>query len=418
LVLHMAVDELKSRVVQSVDATEVVELVKSLIRIPSLQDEETKVACFIAQFMETNGIEVEMHEVEPGRFQPVGWIRGTGEGPSLAFCGHMDTQPPPMDYADEPFVPYEKNGCLYGLGVGNMKAGLGASLAAAVALRRARAALKGNLVLMPVVGEHQGGVGTDFNIRNALIPDMTIVNESTNLGILTKSPSSISVLISTFGETRHISRLFLPPEPVNAINKMCKVIDAVQRMKFTHEPSRDFPELPVVNIGAIMGGKGREYNIHRDTTTASYCTISINIRGPHSMTAESVKNDLERELERLRKNDQALQYEIEMPPETYREPWRVKKLFMPGNNLPLNSTIVEALQKNHKLVTGSEPQVGTKKYSTDDAGRLTLAGSQALSYGPGTKSESRPTREGVVIDTIVTCAKVLAATAAEICGMN
>jgi acetylornithine deacetylase/succinyl-diaminopimelate desuccinylase-like protein len=299
-----------------------------------------------------------------------------------------------------------------------MKAGLGASLAAAAAVRRAGIALKGNLILMPVVGEHQGGVGTDYNIRNVTVPDMTIVNESTNLGILTKSPSSISVLVSAIGETRHISRLFLPPEPVNAINKMCKVIDAVQKMKFTYVPSQDFPELPVVNIGAIMGGKGREYNIHRDTTTASYCTVSINIRGPHSMTAESVKKDLQRELETLKTKDPTLQYEIEIPPETYREPWRVKKLFMPGNNLPLNSYIVQALQKNHRFVTGSEPRVGTKKYSTDDAGRLTLAGSQALSYGPGTRSETRPTREGVVVDTIVTCAKVLAATAIEVCSTN
>lgn len=404
----------KRQVLAEIQEQAVVGLVEDLLRIPSLQDEETAIAEFIGRFMERNGIAVDLHEVESGRLQPVGRIRGASDHVTLALCGHMDTQPVPMEYADDPYAPYVDDGLLFGHGVGNMKAGLGAALSAAAALQRVKIPLRSTLLVMPVVGEHQGGVGTEYNIRHVAVPDMAIVNESTSLSLLTKSPSSISVLVSTIGDTRHISRLHHPPPPVNAITQMSRVIEALPTMELTHAPSPDYPELPRLNIGAIMGGQGRDYNIHRDTTTASYCTISLNVRAPVGVTADSVKRDLTAFLETMKATDPSLNYEVEVPPATYRAPWRVKKLFMPGNDLPIDAPIVQTLRRNHVYVTGTEPQVGTKKYSTDDAGRLTLAGSQALSYGPG-RGARTARRESVVVETIVTCAKVLAATAVEVC---
>ena len=67
--MNNQLSELMLRVQKHIDEDELIKLVKNLIKIPSYQDKETKLARFIGKYMEENEIEVDMREVEPGRFQ-------------------------------------------------------------------------------------------------------------------------------------------------------------------------------------------------------------------------------------------------------------------------------------------------------------------------------------------------------------
>ena len=76
-----------------IDEQELVELAKSLVRIPSFIGEETPVARWLASYLSSRGYEVELQEVERGWFQTVAVLKGSGQGRSIMFNGHLDINP-------------------------------------------------------------------------------------------------------------------------------------------------------------------------------------------------------------------------------------------------------------------------------------------------------------------------------------
>ncbi|MFQ6077218.1 MAG: M20 family metallopeptidase, partial [Candidatus Bathyarchaeia archaeon] len=352
-------ESIHKKILSQIDEGEIVKLAKDLIKIKSFQGYESEVAYFLERLMKKNGLEVEMQEVEKGRFQAIGWLRGSGEGPSVAFNGHTDIDPVPLGYSRDPFTPYEEDGKLYGHGIENMKAGVTANIMAAIAIKRAGVHLKGDIIVENVVGELQGGVGTYYTIERGIIPDYTIVTEPTNLYIRTKHAGVVQFLVSTIGVARWIGILDkVHPtlgKAVNAIEKMLKVVETLKKVKLTHDPKNvHVPGLPKMIIGGIIGGQGREYNLTRPSVSPDFCTISVDVRMIPGMTVESVRGDIETALEELRREDPDLSYEIEGPPNTNKPPWRAMKLVMPPVNLPDDEYLVQLVRKNHRLVTGRD----------------------------------------------------------------
>lgn len=419
-------EELRKEFLDLVDEDEVIEFAKRLLRIPSYSGEETEAAKFLASFMEENGLEVELQEVERGRLQAIGRLRGTGEGRSLAFNGHIDIDPVCLGYTIEPFRPVVKDGRLYGHGVFNMKAGVVANVMAAIAVKRSGIQLKGNLLVECVVGELQGGVGTAYTIEHGIVPDMAIVAEPTNLCIRTKHVSVVQLLISTRGTAKWIGWKILDKKSVNAIEKMCKVIHALKNIHFTCYPDPEMPELPSMLIGGIMGGMGRTYSLKRPSIVPDICTISVDIRYSvkNGMTTQSIKKDVERVLEKLKRKDPDLTTEIKMPPAAYKKPWEAMKLVMPPLDLSKDEYIVQVVKQNHKYVTGEEiKQVGIHlpgSYAGTDAGHLWKAGTKAIVYGPswGSPGHGSPPDAYVEINNLITCTRVLALTAIDVCGIK
>ena len=86
---------------------------------------------------------------------------GTGGGRSLLLSGHIDTVPTgrtPWKHGSA-FSAVVRGGRLYGRGSWDMKAGLVAQFGVAVALKRARVRLRGDLLCESVVDEEFGGGG-------------------------------------------------------------------------------------------------------------------------------------------------------------------------------------------------------------------------------------------------------------------
>ena len=81
------------KVIDQVDQKAIVDLAGELIKIPSFKLEETPVATFLADFFERRGYKVDLQEVEPGRFQTIATLEGTGEGPSLMLNGVWTSSP-------------------------------------------------------------------------------------------------------------------------------------------------------------------------------------------------------------------------------------------------------------------------------------------------------------------------------------
>ena len=265
------------RVISNIDENEAVSLASDLIKIPSFKTEETPVATFLADLFRQRGYEVDLQEVEPGRFQTIATLKGSGGGKSLMLNGHMDIDPLAFGWKRDPWMPSREGDRLYGAGANNMKGGLTSIITAAEAISRSGVPMKGDLVVACVVGELQGGVGTLHALRNGLRTDAAIVAEPVGDGdnIITTHVGWVELAISTIGLSQHISRSH---RAVDAIDMMIKAIPAIKNVEFTYTPRPDLPDMPRVIVGTIIGGRGRDHDLKGPNFTCDYCTIVADVR--------------------------------------------------------------------------------------------------------------------------------------------
>ena len=84
-------EQARQAAIAALDPAEAVRLVKQLVDIPSPEGEELECARFLYGYMREAGIEAHLQEVEEGRANVIGVVRGEGDGPTLMLNGHLDT---------------------------------------------------------------------------------------------------------------------------------------------------------------------------------------------------------------------------------------------------------------------------------------------------------------------------------------
>lgn len=407
--------EWEKKVLDEIELDELIEVLKNLQAFHSWSGEEQEAAEFMVSWMDDNGFETQLQEVEPKRSNALGFLRGSGEGPSLMFNGHLDIDPMPMDYKGDPWDCRIENGVMYGHGIANMKAGVTAMTIAAAAIKRAGVPLKGDIMVAGVVGELQAGVGTVHMLQSGIVPDVAVVPEPSELNVRTVHAGVLELLIHCRGKSGWVGATFMY-KTVSAVEKMYKVIDGLNNLKFSFAGREDLPHLPRLVVGAIMGGITEEYAVHRPAFVPDFCTIAVDIRIPPGMTFDETVADIQKMLDDLLAEDPDMNTEIELPPAAYRHPWYAMQVAMPPLDTPHSEPIVQTVAARHKFVTGEEAHVGIEmpgSHAGTDAGHLSAAGTKALVYGPTSNAffESQ-----VVLDHLLTCCKVHALTALDMCG--
>jgi acetylornithine deacetylase len=406
------------RVLAGVDRDALVDLASQLVRIPSFCPDETPVARFLADYFRPRGYEVELQEVEPDRLQAIATLPGAGGGPRLMFNGHTDINSLARGWTRDPFTPWVEGDRLYGHGVQNMKGGLATMIQAAEVIRQAGVRLRGDLVLACVVGETQGGEGTHHLLERGHRTDMAVLTEPYGLGhLVTLHGGILHLAIHTYGVTGHISQI---EKTVSAVLKMTDVVQALQQVRFTFRPHAELPALPRLNVGSIIGGRGERYVLVEPPYVPDLCTIIVDVHFLPGQTVEGIVLDLRRRLDALRHADPTLRYEIEIPPPAFFKGRR--RLVMEPVDVPRDSPIVQAVARHHQAVTGRPPAViGAllpMSYSAGDSSWLWKAGIPCLHYGPaGGFLETGPGGSYVLISEMEACAKVLALTALDVCGI-
>ena len=404
-------------ILEHVSRDELVSLAGDLIRIPSFCPDETPVARFLEDFFVARGYDVMLQEVEPGRLQTIAALRGTSGGPVLMFNGHTDINSLTLGGNGDPWTPVVEGDRLYGHGVQNMKGGVASMITAAEAIRKSGLPLRGDLVVACVVGETQGGEGTHFLLESGFRADMAILPEPFGVANLVTVHSGIAHLaIHTHGVTGHISQM---ERTVNAVQKMTKVIDALSHVEFTFQPHPGLPDLPRLNVGSVIGGRGASYVLVEPPYVPDLCTTIVDVHFVPGQTVESIVGDLRRTLDPLAAEDPQLRYDIEIPPPEYFRGRR--RLVMEPIDVPVDAPVVQSLSRNHQRVTGSQPEsIGALvplSYSAGDASWLWRAGIPSVYYGPaGGFGETGSGGSYVFVSEMVVCAQVLALTAHEMCA--
>ena len=200
---------------------------------------------------------------------------------------------------------------------------------------------------------------------------------------------------------------------------MLKVIPALQQVRFRYEPRADLPDLPLLNVGCIIGGRGRDYDLKGPNYTCDFCTVLVDVRFLPSQTTETVVADIRAALDALKVEDPELEYEIEVPPPASFKALRVT---MEPTDVPHDADIVQAVIRGYRAVTGEEPRtVGTilpLSYGGDDTCHLWRAGIPCVLYGPEGVEQSKEEADNFIsISEMVLATKVLALTALDVCGV-
>jgi acetylornithine deacetylase len=404
-----------SAAVAAVDTQAIVELAKDLIRIPSFKGDESDCARFLVQYMKGRGFEADLQEVEPGRYNAIGRLKGAGGGKSLMFNGHMDIDPLARDWRRDPWTPVIEGDRLYGAGISNMKAGVASMIGAADAVRRSGTRLAGDIVITCVVGELQGGVGSAFVAKNGPRTDFCIVTEPYGAdNIATAHAGWVQAAVHVLGRSAHISVMH---EGIDAIRLGAKAVDALYATKFTYTPRRQLDGVPRILVGAAIGGQGREHDLKGPNYVCDFFTLLVDVRFDPSQTPESVGADLRRSLDELKAREPDFAYELEIPaPPHYRIAYEV----MPPFDLPEDASILDAVKRAYREVTGKDPAyagVPPNPSGVDDTGHFLKAGIPCLLYGPGGYYELPEAPDMYTsIAEMETAAKVLARVALDVCG--
>ena len=401
----------------SVDTSAMLDLAQDMVRIPSFKTEESDLARFLSEFLGSRGYDVELQEVDTGRFQTIATLKGAGGGKSLMLNGHIDMDPLAMGWNRDPWTPSVEGNRIFGGGIRNMKAGVASMITAAEAIRLSGTKLKGDLVLACVVGELQGGVGTSHLVKNGPLADMAVVPEPFGSeNVVTVHAGVLEMAVHVLGNSRHISR---KEEAVDAIANMCKAVPAIGNVDFTYEPRADLPGLPRINVGAIIGGRGRDYDLRGPNFVSDFCTVIVDVRYLPGMTSQSVKADIQRALDAIADDDPDFHFEIEMPPDPKHKVFRV---VMEPFDLPRDEYILQSVLRHYRTVTGGEPEglgaVLPYSYTGDDTCHLWQAGVPCLLFGPGGGSESDTIPDEYIrISDMEEVAKVLTLTALDVCNL-
>ncbi len=402
--------------VDLVTRQDLVDIGTKLVTFPSFKGDETPLARFLAEWLGEKGYEIELDEVEPGRFQIIATLKGSGGGHSLMLNGHLDINSLPRGWNRDPWTAWVEGDRLHGHGIQNMKGGLASLIVAAEAVRKGGVRLKGDLVLAFVVGETQGGEGMHHLMKRGFRTDAALITEPFGSGnIATVHGGIVHFAVHTIGRTGHMSRL---DGTVHAIHKMTKVIEALGRVRFTCKARPDLPELPRLNVGSIIGGRGETYILHDAPYIPDLCTIIVDVHFLPGQTVDTILADVRNELDKLRVADPQLRYEIEIPPPDYFKGRR--RLVMPPVDVPVDSLIVQSVAGSYETVTGRKPRkIGAilpTAYSACDTSWLWDAGIPCLNYGPAaTYDASGPEETYVAIGEMEECAKILVLTAFDIC---
>ena len=373
-----------------IDPAEIAKLTMDMVDIPSPMGGERELAEYLVGRFKAAGLRTRLQEVEPDRFNVFGVLEGTGGGPRVMYCGHLDSTYGGDEEGIRDLGPgyqpksWREDDWIYGVGVYNMKGGHASSILAVEALARAKAKFRGELTIAGVVGEtchtpvgrYQGaryrgcGIGSRFMVNNGITADMVVIPEPTSNRISVASGGYVFFELVTRGNPgatyRRGGQSVAVKPGEDAIEKMLRAIPSLRQWgeryladtKYKGEPAGN------VNIIAIEGG-----HPFRASKLPCFCRLYLEVGlMPGQMHADII--DAVRKLTadvRTREPD----IEIEM---------NVVQTAHAAEISP-DEYVVRAVTEAHGSVWGQAPEVTWDGWYADTA-PLTRAGIPAICYGP------------------------------------
>jgi acetylornithine deacetylase/succinyl-diaminopimelate desuccinylase family protein len=374
------------------------DVLQRLVRIdsvnPSLDPDhpgETEISGYVSDVLESLGLDVAVHETEPGRPSVAARLTGKGSGRSLMLNAHYDTVG--VEGMAQPFAGDIREGRLYGRGAYDMKGSLAACIGAVEAIVREGVTPAGDIIIAAVADEEHSSIGT-MDIAARYPVDGAIVTEPTSLRVCLAHKGFTWLEVVTKGRAAHGSK---PDKGIDANIRMGRILARLENLAESIAAGAKHPLLGAASLHAatLAGGSGL-------STYAAQCTLGIERRTLPGETEDGVVAQIEEIVDELRAADPAFSAMVR------------RLLHRPAFEADPDSPLVALLSAEVKAVMGSDPEfIGDSPWM--DSALLAQAGADTVVFGPHGEGAHADV-EWVDLESVHHAADILARTALAYCG--
>ena len=366
---------------------------------------EGRVTDYLVQRFMAAGLSWARQPVSPGRDNVVARLDATvPDAPTILWDAHQDTVPV-EGMTIEPFMPFVRDGRLYGRGSCDVKGGMTSMLVAIDRLRSSDRPRRAHIVFTATVNEEFGFSGAKAIARlwTAAAAELTpmdlaardlfggppvaaVVAEPTELDIVTQHKGAVRWRTRVHGVACHSA---FPEQGDNAIYAAGRAIGAIEslaRELLTRHPDHPCGP-PTLNLGTIRGGAG--VNLVPDLVV-----LELERRVVPGESPEAARDEV---IERIARACGGARIEHDAP-------------FLQSAGLPLMTNrhwfdrlTAAAVEK------GVASRQIAARYGTN-ASVFAAAGVPSLVFGPGSIAQAHTADEWIELSQVDTAADILAAT--------
>lgn len=398
-----------------VDRDRILRDLGALVAVPSVTGTERAAQDVVAGMLDDAGLRVERVETDPGElstdpafpgtevphaaFPVVAGRLDTGRpGPRLLLSGHVDVVPPgdPSGWTSPPFEPRVEDGRMYGRGACDMKGGLVAAIEAVRAASAVVDRLRGEVVVLSVPAEEDGGAGSLAAIRAGYTADMAVITEPTRLEIVVAHAGAITFTLDVPGRAAHAATR---REGVSALDPLAVLLRALEEDEAHRNGAETHPLMVALGlpyptiIGQVEGG-----------SWASTVMDSVRAHGRYGVRLgqdpSDAAADLRRAVTRAWEADPFLSgHEVGL------EVWGAR---FDSCQVPMDHPLPVSLQAATERVSGTAAPLVGAPYGADMRLFVNVGDTPTVMFGPGDVRVAHAADEHVAIDEVERCAAVLA----------
>ncbi len=232
-------------------------LLKQLIEIPSISQQESQCSAFLYKKMHSYGINTQVVGSNLHAFGP----RYDSSRKTILLNAHIDTVKPVSSWKREPFVATEEDDRLYGLGSNDCGGGLVALLQVFRILCTEEIGQQYNFIYLVSCEEEISGVNGIESVLPKLPPiDVAIVGEPTGMNPAIAEKGLMVLDLTAHGQSAHVAL----GEGKNAIYEMLSDLEWIRSYKF--ERKSELLGETLMQVTQINAG--RQHNVVPDVCTA------------------------------------------------------------------------------------------------------------------------------------------------------
>jgi acetylornithine deacetylase/succinyl-diaminopimelate desuccinylase-like protein len=415
-------------VVARIDKDELIRLILDVCNIDSGGPLEAPVACYVSDWLRTEGFNVRNVGLLRDRFNVLGRLPGTGGGYSLILNSHMDTAVRSTDVwtrknpdDDIHHKAWREGDELVGEGVVNDKGPMAAFLIAAKAIKTAGAQLKGDLLLSAVVAEtsHEPSddppgtlvetqdLGARFLATHGGVADYALIAEGTGFSVVTVEAGMAWYKITWISEQPSFYTPYLPDrttmaESPNMIVRAAAGIAALETWAARYQVAYTRTlggalVVPKAQVGAVRGGHSTAVMSTPQVCSVYLCAFIVPGQDPLALKVEI-------ELALVAAGVPATDVEL--------------YLFRPGYEAKNAERIIDAVQRAHVATFGTTPSSPDPATCSmwRDINSFNEVGIPAITYGP--RAQRHSYRKAISVEAMYQSACVYARTMMDICNQE
>ena len=406
---------------------ELISFTQDLVRIPTINPpgkDYIKCAELLGNRLAKSGFSLiyERANNPPGdsdrypRHNVIARIEGQQSGPCIHFNGHLDVVVPGRGWTVDPFEGLVQDGKIYGRGTCDMKGGLSAAVIAMEAILEENIHFPGAIEISGTVDEETGGYGgVAFLAEKGFFSkprvDHVIIPEPLNVDrVCLGHRGAWWAEVETFGRIAHGSMPFLGD---SAIRHMSAFLELLESRLFPalDKKQTSMPVVPegarrsTLNLQAVHGGEAESFDGMPSPCVPDSCRLIMDRRFLIEENIAEVKAEVTSLLDELADSRLNFRYQI-----------RDIMEFLPTMT-DAEAPVVQAVSSAIKNILGKTPEhiISPGTYDQKHIARIGHL-HDCIAYGPGILDLAHQPDEYIVIDDMVTAAKVMAASTLELLG--